>query len=483
LRFRLGSRHEEDASEGGRVRVKRSVEPRRARTTLRETLSACAAALLIASALTGCTLIDQMIPSKRDARARAEQLQSLQLSVMRFADEYVGRTGTALSQFQSSSTSAEERLAAQNWKVQQATAAYTDASGPNPVNNALDLVVLASLSSIVANESWVEETYGARAKPVQETYHALESDAWQLLTGVLNDAQITQLRELIDRWRAQHPNVRDVAYVNFRDFASSVGAPLAGGGGQPGGLFSMLGIDPFSGLDPAVRELAQSRALAERAIYYMQRIPALLDMQVERLTFQLAVMPETKALLSDAERASLVGSASEQLVRTLPDVIRQEREALVSQLGRTLNDESATIGSLAGELRPTLQAGTETANALRDALQAFERVRAQFAPKPGTAPAEKGPPFDIRQYTEMLREATNTTRELNALAQRADSLSPLLRTATQQAAGRVDQILNHLFFLLLVLILAAITGTLLAVIAYRRIVIHLQRGDLSRSVG
>jgi hypothetical protein len=438
---------------------------------------------LIACALCGCTLVDQMMPSKRAARARAEQLQSLQLSVMRYADEYVGRTGEALSQFQRSSPNAEERLAAQNWKVQQATAAYTDASGPNPVSNALDLVVLASLSWIVANDTWVEETYGARAKPVQDTYRALESEAWKLLPGVLNDAQITQLREIIDRWRAKHPNVRYVAYVNFRDFASSVGVPVAGEQGQSGSLFSMLGVDPFSALDPAVRELAQSRALAERAIYYMQRTPALLDMQVERLTFELAVMPETKALLSDAERASLIGSASEHLVRTLPDVIRQEREALVAQLVRTLNDESATIGPLAGELRATLQAGTETANALRDTLQAYERIRAQFAPKPGTAAGEKGAPFDIRQYTEMLREASTATRELNALAQRADSLPPLLRTATQQAAGHVDQILNHLFFLLLGLVFAAIAGVLLAVIAYRRIMVHLQRGDRSRPVG
>jgi ABC-type proline/glycine betaine transport system permease subunit len=83
----------------------------------------------------------------------------------------------------------------------------------------------------------------------------------------------------------------------------------------------------------------------------------------------------------------------------------------------------------------------------------------------------------------MLREASTATRELNALAQRADSLPPLLRTATQQAAGHVDQILNHLFFLLLGLVFAAIAGVLLAVIAYRRIMVHLQRGDRSRPVG
>jgi hypothetical protein len=34
----------------------------------------------------------------------------------------------------------------------------------------------------------------------------------------------------------------------------------------------MLGIDPLSGLDPAIREIEQTRALAERTIYYMQRV-------------------------------------------------------------------------------------------------------------------------------------------------------------------------------------------------------------------
>ena len=39
----------------------------------------------------------------------------------------------------------------------------------------------------------------------------------------------------------------------------------------------------YTRLDPAVREITQSRELAERAIYYMQRTPDLLDMQIERL--------------------------------------------------------------------------------------------------------------------------------------------------------------------------------------------------------
>ncbi len=437
--------------------------------------------LLGACALYGCTLVDRMMPSKRAAREHAQQLQTLQLSVMRFADQYVGLTREALSAFQAETQSPEERLAVQNWKIQQATAAYTIASGPNPVNNALDIVVLASLSSTILQQTWVGEAYGARADPIRETYRSVEADAWPLLTGVLTDAQVVTLHQLLTRWRTEHPNVREVADIHFRDFANSVGAAAAGREGKSGsGLFSMLGIDPFITLDPAVRELAQSRELAERSIYYMQRAPALLDMQVERLTYQFAVMPETKALLGDAQRVSLVGSASDQLVRTLPEVIAREREALIAQLVRTINDDNATIGSLAAQLRTTLQAGTETANAVHGTLDVFERIKAQFGPKPGEPiPQEKGPPFDIRQYTEMLREATNTSRELNTLAQRADSLLPVLRTASDDASGHLNKVLDHLFFLLLLLILAAGAVALLTALAYQRLTARFNRSSVT----
>ena len=49
---------------------------------------------------------------------------------MRFADEYTGRTRKAINQFQSGLQTPEERLMAQNRKVQQASSAYTIASGP-----------------------------------------------------------------------------------------------------------------------------------------------------------------------------------------------------------------------------------------------------------------------------------------------------------------------------------------------------------------
>jgi len=412
-----------------------------------------------------------MRPANREAQQHAQQVQELQFKVMRFADEYVGRVRESVNRLEVNLESPRERLDVQNWKVQQADAAYTNASGPNAVTNALDMVVLATLSRMVLEDAWVHDVYGTRAQPLQATYQSLEAGAWQLLEGALTAEQQARLRELIAQWRAQHPNVRAVAYIHFIDFAKSVG-PATAGEERGGGLLALVGIDPLSGLDPAVREIAQTRELAERAIYYMQRTPDLLDMQIERLSVQLAVMPESRSLLSDLSRVSLIGSASDRLVTTLPDLLAREREALVRQLTQMLEDESATLSPLAAELHTTLQAGTDTANAVNAALKTTHEITSQFARPPGAAP---GPPFDIGKYTEMLQQASATAHEINALAERANALLPVLRVATQEAAGQANQILNHLFVLLLLLVLAAAAATVVAMLAYRRFALRLEQ--------
>ena len=441
-------------------------------------LLACGLILSVACVLSGCTLIQKANPKVREAQQRAEQRRELQLEVMRFADEYAGRTADVLNRFEQTELTPQERLSVQNWEVQQATSAYIIASGPNPVSNALDMVVLATLSRMVLDDAWVGETYGARAAPVQATYRDLEGEAWAEIEGLLTQAQEQRLHEIITQWREQHPNVRAVATIHFRDFAKAVGAPAPGETTSPGNLFAMLGLDPMSGLDPAVREITQTRELAERAIYYVQRVPTLLDMQVKRVTYQFAVMPETRQLLGSIDRVSLIGSASERLSRTLPDVLDKERQALVAQLQQTLDVQSANIGTLAKELRATLEAGTDTANAVHGALTSAQQITSAFAPQPGAPPPkEQGPPFDIRNYTAMLRQATETAREIDALTKSADAALPVVRTLTQDAAGRLNQVVNHLFVLLLLLVLAVAVAATLAAVAYRRIVAHFERRD------
>jgi len=203
----------------------------------------------------------------------------------------------------------------------------------------------------------------------------------------------------------------------------------------------------------------------------MQRAPNLLDMQVERLSYQMAVMPDTRAILADAERISMIGTASSDLVNTLPGLLDQQRNALFKQLVQTLNDSNATLGAMSDNLRSTLQAGTDTANALHATLQSVQQLVGQFTSQPQSAPSSPpGPPFDINQYTAALREATLTARELNDLAQHADGTAVALKAVAQDAQNRVNGLVNHAFLLLVVLVFAIAAAVLLVLVGYRRLV-------------
>jgi hypothetical protein len=201
-------------------------------------------------------------------------------------------------------------------------------------------------------------------------------------------------------------------------------------------------------------------------------------MQVERLSYQFASMPETRALLGSVDRVSLIGSSSDRLVDDLPQLLDHQRQALVAQLTDILNTQSATLGTLAGQLRSALQAGTDTATAVNGALQTFERISGQFTRKPGEAtqkPQPAGPPFDIRHYTAMLEQAATTARELENLAQRSDAVVPLLRSATADAGSQVRSIVDHLFLLLVLLVAVIALAALAVALAYRRITLHFAR--------
>lgn len=428
-----------------------------------------ASVAMLLAVLSGCSAINRVRPRTQLQEARARQLEKIEFDVLRFADEYVGLTTETLNGLQQQLQQPAQRLALQDWKVQQATAAYTIASSANPVDATLDMVVLAALSRMQVEESWPAALYGERARVMQDSYRAVEADAWQLLAGVLSAAQIGRLRSLIGRWRAEHPTVHNVSQVRFKDFAESLGTPEPGAQHSSTDVSSLIGLDPLS-LDPTVQEITRSRELATRSMYYLQRMPGLLDMQTERLAYQLAAMPETTALLQNAGRMSLLGSAASHLSETLPGLIAREREAAIEQLMRALRDQGSSVTAMTRELRYTLKAGTETANAVRAAAISLQPMAQQWGQKSNSRAGGPRPPFDVRGYTELVTAAGVSARELSVLLQRSDALLPMLQASTQAAGDRLEQLLNHLFVLLLLLLAATTALVLAAALTYRRLV-------------
>ena len=233
----------------------------------------------------------------------------------------------------------------------------------------------------------------------------------------------------------------------------------------------MLGLDPFSSLDPAVREITQSRELAERTIYYAQRVPNLLDMQVERLTFEFAIMPETKRLLADADRVSGAASVAGRVIGDFPNLLSGEREAAIRQFMQAINVETASLRQLAADVRGTLEAGTATSDSLNAAIRSFDQMVAGFEkPAPAGAAAQPpGRPFDITEYTAAAAEITRAANELQQLMAGVGKDSPALVQAADHATLRLRDVVDHAYWRLAELVGLALLGGLGAALTYRAI--------------
>ena len=426
--------------------------------------------LLLVSAvlLSGCAITNSLFRD-RAAEERAASLLQMQLSVMRFADEYTAWVTERVGIFQQSTDDPAARLEAQTWLVSQATSAFTIATGPNPEINAVDMLVFATLSRMVIEDRWVGEAYGARAEGLLTTHKALESRAWSFAPSLLSPAQIVELRSGIEAWHRENPLGRVVPFIHLEDFAFASNATLPGTASS-GSIFSFLGIDPLSNLDPAVREIAQTRQLAERAVYYGQRAPKLISMEAQRLTFAVAMTPESVGLLQNVERLGGAAQAASYLAADLPRLLADERSAALEQLTGILDQRQGEMQALLVELRSTLETGGTTSDSVRETIAMLDALLARFEqPESSSAARTNARPFDVTEYTEALRVLGETAQQLQLLLRQADGKMPALDQASQRATGQLVSLVDHVYWRLVQLILVLVAAGVLGALGYRAV--------------
>ena len=422
--------------------------------------------------LSGCAVTNRLFRD-RAAEERAASLLQLQLAVMRFADEYTIRVNAQVAAFQQGTEDPAWRLESQAWLVSQATSAFTIAAGPNPELNAIDMLVFSTLSRMVIEDRWVGELYGQRAEGLLAEHRALEQRIWEYSRVLLTEAQIGELRSSIEAWHRNNPVGRAVPFIHLEDFAFATSATRPGGTSSSS-IFSFLGIDPLSNLDPAVRELAQSRQLAERAVYYGQRAPMLVSMEAQRLAFEMAVAPESVRLLDSVGRIGGAAQATGELAARLPALVSEERAAMIEQLAGLLDERQGELQALAvelqavaTELRSALEAGGATSDSVRETIVALDALMARFENRPARPDGAPARPFDVTEYTEALRQASDTAQQLHALIGLADSQAPAITRLSDRAADRMSAVVDHVFWRLVQLALVLAAVSVLGALAYR----------------
>jgi hypothetical protein len=457
------------------MRAERS-EPRRGRRFLR----AGAALLLLVSV--SCSLLPRKLsPAEKRLAQSGLTIDSLQVEALRFADDYVESVGHAVDVAAKALKTREAEVAALKWKIAQATAAYADATGENPVWNVLDLTILAAVSRLVIEDSKAREEFGDAVVPLINTHRALEASAWSLAGTVLSPEQAEELRNLIVEWRKQNPTERDVAGARFREFAVGLGkGQTPAQRAKPTSVFSMLYLDPFAGLSPTTVAIEQSRELAERVVAYAERAPNLMRWQAELLALQVQQQPAPQQVVSDLGRVSRSIESISQTAEGLPELVDVQRKAAIDQVFAGVSAErqailaeldarQATIDTLLGQLRETMNAGGAMGQSLTETIKSLDAFVHYVSPPPdpNAPPAKPGKPFDPLEFGKAATDVGGMARDLTTLLRSANETAPALGRIGQQTGEDLKSVIDHAFWRGLVLIVLLLAGSIPARLAYR----------------
>ncbi len=396
----------------------------------------------------------------------------LQSQLLRFADNYVDAINIASRRLQQENgppaarrTLLRRRIATTNDVLAIATAANTYA-------NLLDMTILVSLNRMDVDDFWIQR-YGESAKPLLLASQEAEKEIWRIAATTLRPEQIRELRTAIQSWHEQHPNVRSPSDLGSMGFASEI-APInrSSQQGITSSVFNLLTIDPLAGLDPATRELANTRLFAERGLFLARHMPTLIRWETELLIIQTAEMPQMEKLLTNTTQLSESADRFSQTVERLPGLISDERQQII----QALNEQQPGLTSLAAQIEKALDSGKQMSNASTSTLKSFQDVVRQLEASPSNPNAE---PFRINDYTAAATQIKATAQDLVKLLQTFDQtlapgkfeeLSTRLDALTRQAQARGEELVDYTFrqtlFLGLILIGSACGMVLISAMAF-----------------
>jgi hypothetical protein len=327
------------------------------------------AVLLGSVTLGGCATEQQVVAPLGTGRG-AIAIES-QRALEEFADRYMTAMADAYDKVRQGAPTPEGAYLAIQLKLQIGLGAINNATSPSPLAGLTNMAVLVTLVRTSTEGDWAREAFGEQGvATLLSAARPLEDDVWSLLASRLTAEQVQELRGLISRWSADHPGARYVAGARVEAFMRD-DSPASRTSLLPNSLYDLFGLDPLAGLDPAIREVEQSRMIAERLFFYTRHASVLLSWQAEMLYVKALEAPEVKQLLGDTGRftdatkefanasSQVAGSverfradlATQQatLVAQVDDLITRQREAMLTQSGLELSAQRDAALKQAGE--------------------------------------------------------------------------------------------------------------------------------------
>jgi len=472
----------------------------------------CALACVALSLLPGCSVFSRSSSGREQAVGPGRMTPSeIQSEVMSFTDSFnaaitqswsgvsaEGRANAAQAGFLTpeGERAAELRRAALEVNLTNATASLSIASSPNPFVALADMVTLVTLQRMVLETPEAAKLYGPELQSrLLAVYGAEEKRIWRIAERAMTPVQQQELRDLITAWREENPTATYVANVRLEDFGSRRQQGVQVRTQSSASLLSLFALDPLAGLDPAQREVARSRMLAERMFFFASRSGNLVRWNVELLYQNLLRAPEVTQVLGSAMQASDSAVRFSALAEGLPQELTQrltlereqavaqvfaaltkEREAMVQQVNQAVTQQrQATFDELEhrldraqGGVRSTLQDFRETAGTasklteqMTTLVKTTDVLAARFASE--NANGARDPDRNaIREFSGAAERTGETVERMTKLVERIENLltSPtaaqgptVMRTALQEVQTGSNQVIDRAFWRLVALAL------------------------------
>ena len=423
--------------------------------------------------------MDHLTPGSKDSsqqyKITAEQLDGM---IYAYADSYMTQIVYATREIAAQAESSQQRSDAMLLRVGSVNSIYDIASNPDPFTKLLDLLLVVTLQSYVwIDEDRAEKIFGENSPVLINAMHQNRQDIWKLAEKVMKPEQLYVLDWLIIDWRRQNPDVNFVIFTRFSDVSASRGKSLVSDVQTGSGFLAPVG--------EAKKAIEETRLLAERSFFYAKRAPQLYTWQAESLTDNILAKPEVAQLLDGINRSTLAIERVSKVMEKLPQLIREERNFISSELDKresslskvlaevrqTISDTEhlvLTVDKLSGSGNVLLSELRNTSDSLNNTLNTFDgMMTTHFPASPEKDQADETNPFDINEYTKALVEVDNAAVELtnlvgasgnmiysDSLTQRIEQINNAARERVEHATEQSEEMIRTLFiYIALTLIL------------------------------
>jgi hypothetical protein len=336
----------------------------------------------------------------------------VQQTLQRFADGFSAQMVAAADQLQSGTNTLDARDLLRI-KIGFTTETTSIAASPNAFANLIDMAAFVTVTRMALEDHWVPNVFGDSARPMLVSCQNAETNVWQLVSQAFSNDQQVQLRDAIQTWRAKNPISDRMLGARTLELSKEIfkkNKPEAGGGG--GNVLGLLMLDPLAGMDPAVREIAQTRLFAERALYVAQKMPLMLRWQTELLSINATETPAVQQLVSNSTAISASLERFATVAEKLPNQVSSEREEIL----KALHSQEKDLAAL-------MNAGTDMSDSLNTTLTTFDALMKRFGvgeTNNTKSSATNAEPFRIQDYTATAAQLSATADRLTELLSTLD---------------------------------------------------------------